>query len=102
MLNTNSVASATGDAIALSEISGDVMNDLISKVRAKGAELRELLKQIELHVDDQHLHAKACGDVDEMQRLQDADPYRWHDEARRSLQAGLMFLVRAAEQPKAF
>lgn len=76
--------------------------DLIDVVRAKAAELRELLQRIELHVDDQHLHAKSTSDIDEMQRLQDADPYRWIADAKHSLQSGIMFAERALAQPTLF
>lgn len=75
---------------------------LIEKVRAASQELRMLLQQIENHLDDQHQHARATGDIDEMQRLQDADPYRWHADAKHSLQAGAMFAERALAQPSSF
>lgn len=75
---------------------------LIDEVRAASQQLRTLLQQIENHIDDQHQHAKATGDIDEMQRLQDADPYRWHADAKHSLQAGVMFAERALAQPSSF
>lgn len=75
---------------------------LIQSVRVKAAELRELLQNIELHIDEQHQHAKATADVDDMQRLQDADPYRWLADAKHSLQSGVMFAERAITQPTAF
>jgi hypothetical protein len=80
----------------------DTQTDLRALVRARAAELRELLQHIELHIDDQHQHAKAASDVDEMQRLQDADPYRWLADAKHSLQSGLMFAERAISQPTSF
>lgn len=76
--------------------------DLIEDVRAKAAELRELLQRIELHVDEQHSHARDAADIDEMQRLQDADPYRWLADAKHSLQSGVMFAERAVAQPITF
>ena len=76
--------------------------DLSEVARSKAAELRELLKLIELHIDDQHQHARAVADVDEMGRLVDADPYRWLADAKHSLQAGMMFVERAIAQPISF
>ena len=78
------------------------IGDLVEDVRAQAEKLRELLQRIELHVDEQHAHAKAAADIDEMQRLQDADPYRWLADAKHSLQAGVMFAERAVAQPIAF
>lgn len=76
--------------------------DLIAVVRAKAGELRELLQRIELQVDEQHQHAKATSDIEEMQRLQDADPYRWLADAKHALQSGVMFAERAVIQPTQF
>ena len=76
--------------------------DLATLVRTKAGELRELLQLIESHIDEQHQHAKAAHDVDEMQRLQDADPYRWLADAKHSLQSGVMFAERAITQPTLF
>lgn len=71
-------------------------------LRTKAGELRELLQQIELHLNEQHAHASATRDIGEMQRLQEADPYRWLADAKHSLQAGLMFAERAVTQPTPF
>ncbi len=75
---------------------------LLAEVRASAAKLREVLKLIELHIDDQHAHAQGTGDIDEMERLTEADPYRWLADAKHSLQAGVMFMERAVEQPTTF
>ena len=76
--------------------------DLSGMVAAVSQQLRDLLREIETHVDEQHQHAKASMDVDEMQRLTDADPFRWLADARHSLQAGMMFAERAISQPVTF
>lgn len=75
---------------------------LARDIRAKAEELRDLVKRIELAIDEQHEHAKATHDVDEMQRLTDADPYRWIADAKHSLQAGIMFAERAVSQTTSF
>lgn len=75
---------------------------LAVKIKLKAEELRELLALAESCIDDQHQHAQATEDFEEMDRLQKADPYRWHAAAVQSLQAGIMFLIRAVEQPTGF
>lgn len=76
--------------------------DFIAAIRAKGSELRELLNDIESHLNQQHEHARSTLDVDDMQRLQDASPYDWLAQAKHSLQSGLMFAERAVDQPVTF
>ena len=76
--------------------------NLIEDVRKMGAALRELLQRIGTHIDEQHEHAQSTRDLAEMERLQEADPLRWHADATRSLSAGIMYAQRAMEQPAAF
>lgn len=80
----------------------EVDSDLSDVARELAGGLRELLQRIELHIDDQHQHATATQDVEEMQRLTDADPYRWLADAKHSLQTGMMFAERAIAQPTSF
>lgn len=75
---------------------------LLLEIRAKAEELRELMADAESYIDDQHIHATATQDIDELERLQTVDPYRWHADALRNLQAGIMFAMRAVEQPAGF
>lgn len=72
------------------------------RTRELANQLNELMQYAQTHVEEQHAHAQGCRDIDEMQRLTDADPFRWLDDARRSLQQGLMFLDRAMAQPRDF
>jgi len=103
MLNLEATACAAGDSYAaLVDLVQNESSNLRTMLRMRAAELRELLQRIELHIDDQHQHAKATSDVDEMQRLTDADPYRWLADAKHSLQSGVMFADRALSQPTAF
>ncbi len=34
--------------------------DLMNAIKAKGEELRELIDQVQTHVDDQYIHARYC------------------------------------------
>jgi hypothetical protein len=79
-----------------------VAQALIRELNSASVQLRELLQRVELHIEDQHLHATGAEDVDEMQRLDDAKPFDWHAQAKHALQSGLMFAIRAVEQPGAF
>ena len=76
--------------------------ELVSEIRGKAAELRDVLARIELHISEQHQHAQATDDVEEMQRLHDAEPFHWFDAAKTNLQTGVMCALRAVEQPTAF
>ena len=94
------VASAVVDTEGLPAVSDRV--DFERALRAKAGELSELLKLAELDIDEQHQCAVASGNLDEMERLQDADPYRWLADAKHSMQAGIMFLRRAVTQKESF
>jgi Na+/phosphate symporter len=72
------------------------------RARELANQLSELMQYAQTHVEEQHAHAQGCRDIEEMQRLTDADPFRWLDDAKRSLQQGLMFLDRAMSQPRDF
>lgn len=103
MMNLESVALATVDGCFVPAISANGAAVCLSDMLlARAAELRELLQQIELQIDEQHEHAKASEDIDEMQRLTDADPYRWLADAKHAMQSGLMFAERATCQPVGF
>ncbi|WP_251044653.1 MULTISPECIES: AlpA family phage regulatory protein [unclassified Lysobacter] len=105
MHTTYAVAKATADATVLPAVCDLDISDgerFFELLRSKSTELGWLLRQVETHIDEQHQRAKAARDIDEMQRLEDADPYRWFADAKHSLQAGLMFLERAVTQSTAF
>lgn len=75
---------------------------LLEQIAQSGEALRELLREVELHLDAQHQHAQACEDFAEMERLTAAAPYRWLEDAERFLRSGMMWAARAVEQPAAF
>jgi len=102
MLNMEPVADATVDAGLFPDESVAEPANLGCALNRTAIQLRELLQRIEILIDEQHEHAKATHDVDEMQRLTDADPYRWIADAKHSLQAGIMFAQRAVVQPTGF
>lgn len=99
MHSTNAVATALPATFDLDVSDGERFFEVL---RSKSTELRWLLRQVETHIDEQHQQAKAVHDIEEMQRLEDADPYRWFADAKHSLQAGFMFLERAVTQSTAF
>lgn len=105
MFDTTPAASAAADCALAYTVGASCLAytaDLSRALRERATELRELLQRIESHLDEQHQHAKASADIDEMQRLTDADPYRWLADAKHSLQAGVMFAERAVMQPATF
>ena len=81
--------------------------DLINEIKAKGDELMQLCYKVKLHIDGQVKDNKLePGTEDtyraELQRLENAEPYRWYDRARESYQYASMFMVRAIAQPTTF
>lgn len=102
MLNLESVTEVTVDAVSLPEFYGDADTSLADLLRARAADLGEVIRRLETIIEEQHQHALATEDVEEMQRLQDADPFRWLADAKHSLQAGVMFAHRALSQPTGF
>lgn len=71
-------------------------------IKQKAEELRELLARIDDCISEQHQHATATEDVEEMERLASAEPFKWLDAAKASMQMGVMHALRAVEQPTGF
>ena len=69
------------------------------RIAGLSAELAVLVSLVENHI---HLQLADSGDVDAQERFAVADPERWLENARNSLQAGFMFLERAVQQPARF
>jgi hypothetical protein len=76
--------------------------DLMNEIKAAGEKLGALLERVGAHVDEQFAKAKSTDDLAEMERLTKASPMRWHEDAERALQTGIMFAVRAVAQPSTF
>lgn len=76
--------------------------ELITQLRSKANEIGELLAQFEHHVTEQHEYAQTARDIEEMERLSSAEPFKWLDSAKQSLQVGIMHAARALAQPTQF
>lgn len=88
--------------------------DLMNRIKAKGAELDDLVAQVRGHVADQKEIAtdlraaatepSATQDAAELEllRLKAAEPERWASIGRTHFQEGLMALTRAVAQPTSF
>lgn len=78
---------------------------LMNEVKEEGQRLADLLKKVEAHINTQY---DACYDNElepnevEIDRLSNAEPFKWSEEARSDLQVGIMKLVRAVAQPTTF
>lgn len=86
--------------------------DLMNEIKALGPQIEALTDKIRAHIDVQYQKAKldAASGVevlmqnaeDEYARLLAADPYKWLNWGRDSMQANLMQLSRAVAQPTFF
>lgn len=86
--------------------------DLMNRIKAAGAVLEAITKEVKQHTDKSSLEAlnKTCStDVDEahagsaeQSRIQRAQPGRWTAIAETHFQQGLMALTRAVAQPTTF
>lgn len=82
--------------------STSIPDDLADIVRRVNALLSQAVQMAQDHIDDQVAQAISAQDIDEQERLGSADPHRWLEQGKHSLQAGLMFLNRAIHQPTSF
>lgn len=78
--------------------------DLMNAVKAKAEEVKQLIKDVELHLDNQY---NASGylnipQTQEFKRLEDAEPLSWLLAGQHDLQTGFMKLVRSIAQPTTF
>jgi len=72
------------------------------RIAELSAELAVLVSLVENRIHLQMADLADSGDVDAQERYALADPERWLENARNSLQAGVMFLERAVSQPTRF
>lgn len=78
---------------------------LMNEVKEAGASLGALLDRVNSHLQKQYQAVwddHLVQDHEESDRLDVADPYAWHLEAKKDLQVGIMKLVRAVAQPTTF
>lgn len=87
--------------------------DLMNKIKAKGAELGDLIDEVKNHIRTQRAAyleqvetefaiKTVVKDQDECNRLDQAEPERFTAMAKTDLQTGLMHLTRAVAQPTNF
>ncbi len=89
--------------------------DLMNKIKTKGAELGELVQELEAYTLRQHevsFHGEDDGtpvgkepsgeQLAEQERLLKANPHRWVSIGKTHLQQGLMALTRSVAQPTFF
>lgn len=79
--------------------------DLMNEIKAKGAELGELLGKAQSHLSRQSvaaINSEHAGDNTEVARLDQAQPQRWVSISRTHFQEGLMALTRSIAQPTFF
>jgi len=76
--------------------------DVADAVRCALEALQTLVQTAQTHIEDQYAQAIDLGLIDEQQRLESAKPQQWLDQSKQSLQAGMMFLDRALQQPTSF
>ena len=81
---------------------------LMNEVKEEGQRLADLLKKVEEHVskqyDDQYalLDGEVWDTTPELDRLNAAMPFRWHQQATDEFQTALMKLIRSVAQPTTF
>lgn len=79
--------------------------DLMNEIKAKGAELGELVAKVRGYLNAQNVAAinkESAGDDAEVARIDAANPGRWASIAATDFQTGLMALTRAIAQPTFF
>lgn len=71
--------------------------DLMNKIKEHEAKTMDLIREVQQRLQDADFVAGA--DVEERERLRNAESLRWASIARTDLQTGFMALVRAVAQP---
>lgn len=71
--------------------------DLMNRIKEHEAKTMDLIREIRTKLVDAEFVAGA--DVEERERLRNAEPLRWASIARTDFQTGFMALVRAVAQP---
>lgn len=73
--------------------------DLMNRIKAKGAELLELQRELSTYLSKQEREATVSGPDGELARLIEAEPKRWAAIGKTDIQTAIMALVRAVAQP---
>lgn len=80
--------------------------DLMNEIKAMGPQLESLANKVREHIAQQRESTERveCSDAQlaERKRLDAADPEKWADWGKGTMQTGLMYLTRAVAQPTFF
>lgn len=86
--------------------------DLMNEVKQAGIALKAILDKVDKHIDDQYEDASlrsysadeptSAQGIEELERLDAAQPGVWMSHAKHDLQTGLMKLTRSIAQPGFF
>lgn len=80
--------------------------DLMNDIKAIGPQVKSIIEKLDRHLSNQIQNAygnePAEANVDEVRRLQEADPIKWMQQGATDIQKGLMSLTRAVAQPTFF
>lgn len=74
--------------------------DLMNRIKAKGAELLDLHRELAQYLNKQHGQAVQDHPTGELARLLEAEPKKWAAIGKTDIQTGIMALVRAVAQPE--
>lgn len=88
--------------------------DLMNRIKAKGAEMLELVAELNTNLDNDYLQKRDAVDAVrrldtnwpdseqniEFERFTDAEPRHWLRIGKTNIQTGVMALVRAVAQPQ--
>lgn len=74
-------------------------NDLMNRIKEKGAELLALQSELDAKLCQQYAAVTVYGSADEQSRFSEAEPRRWAAIGKKDIQTGIMALVRAVAQP---
>lgn len=76
--------------------------DLMNRLKEAGQVVSVLLELVKIHVEEQRQLAIDCGNVAEINRLDETEPEKWLATAKTDMQTGLMAAIRAVAQPETF
>lgn len=75
---------------------------LLALIRHHAEAMRGVMNEVSNYIESQVIAAADSHNVEEMVRIENADPHRWLDNARHCYQASAMFAERAVNQPDHF
>lgn len=73
--------------------------DLMNRIKEHEVQTMDLLREVRTKLVDAEFDAAEAKDAEEVERIRNAEPFRWASIARTDFQTGFMALVRAVAQP---